>query len=414
MLVTQICSAQWVQLGLEDKGIKDIATSFSTIFAISSDSGSVYRSTDNGANWLKIVDSNATDMASQPPISGKIFMVRDSLPFPNGNLSVSSDFGDTWQRLNVVEQLPPLDYPVPRRVFTTPGGYVFCGMDVYFGLDGWYNAFALSTDEGSTWTSPGWDILGGRLFDYNSNFVITSGDWFNTGAHNAGVYLSPNNGLTWMEIGYPVLGATTLKLCSNRNILCGAHGIEGGLWLSIDSCSTWTRVSTIAPQAGLSIESGGILVGTDNLGVFLFSDDGDSLGSFNEGLTNLNVHTIIMGNSGYVYVGTDNGVWRRPLSEITSVEENPMQIPSSYILSQNFPNPFNPSTKIKYSVPQSSQVVIKIFDIVGNEIETLVNEEKPAGSYELTWNAANLPSGVYFYQLRAGSFVETKKMLLLK
>jgi hypothetical protein len=84
------------------------------------------------------------------------------------------------------------------------------------------------------------------------------------------------------------------------------------------------------------------------------------------------------------------------------------------LLSQNYPNPFNPSTKIKYSVPNSSQVVIKIFDILGNEIETLVNEEKPAGTYEVTWYAEQLPSGVYFYQLRAGSFVQTKKMLLLK
>jgi hypothetical protein len=83
-------------------------------------------------------------------------------------------------------------------------------------------------------------------------------------------------------------------------------------------------------------------------------------------------------------------------------------------MEQNYPNPFNPSTKIKYSVPQSSNVVIKIFDVLGNEIETLVNEEKSTGTYELTWYATNLPSGVYFYQLNAGSFVETKKMLLLK
>jgi hypothetical protein len=90
----------------------------------------------------------------------------------------------------------------------------------------------------------------------------------------------------------------------------------------------------------------------------------------------------------------------------------------SFELRQNYPNPFNPSTKIKYSVPQSSNVVIKVFDILGNEIETIVNEEKQTGTYELTWNATSatggLPSGVYIYQLRAGSFIATKKMLLLK
>jgi hypothetical protein len=88
--------------------------------------------------------------------------------------------------------------------------------------------------------------------------------------------------------------------------------------------------------------------------------------------------------------------------------------PNLFSLSQNFPNPFNPSTKIKYSVPQTSNVVIKVFDILSNEIETLVNEEKPSGTYEITWYAKQFPSGVYFYQLKAGSFVETKKMVLLK
>jgi len=88
--------------------------------------------------------------------------------------------------------------------------------------------------------------------------------------------------------------------------------------------------------------------------------------------------------------------------------------PLMFSLDQNYPNPFNPSTKIKYSVPQLSQVQIKVFDVLGNDIETLVNEDKPIGTYELNWNAANLPSGVYFYQLQAGNFVETKKMLLLK
>jgi hypothetical protein len=89
-------------------------------------------------------------------------------------------------------------------------------------------------------------------------------------------------------------------------------------------------------------------------------------------------------------------------------------VPAEFLLTQNYPNPFNPSTKIKYSIPQSSQVTIKVFDILGNEIETLVNEDKPAGTYELTWYAEQLPSGIYFYKLQAGNFIETKKMILLK
>ena len=88
--------------------------------------------------------------------------------------------------------------------------------------------------------------------------------------------------------------------------------------------------------------------------------------------------------------------------------------PEKFNLEQNYPNPFNPSTKIKYSIPQTSHVQIKIFDVLGNEIETLVKEEKPIGNYELDWDAIGLPSGIYFYRLQAGSFIDTKKMILLK
>jgi len=99
---------------------------------------------------------------------------------------------------------------------------------------------------------------------------------------------------------------------------------------------------------------------------------------------------------------------------IVGVEDQGENNPEEFALHQNYPNPFNPSTKIKYSVPQSSSVVIKVFDILGNEIETLVNEEKTIGTYEITWYAEDLPSGIYFYRLQAGSFVETKKMVLMK
>ena len=98
----------------------------------------------------------------------------------------------------------------------------------------------------------------------------------------------------------------------------------------------------------------------------------------------------------------------------SDIDETYSETLTNLSIRQNYPNPFNPSTNIKYSIQQSSLVVIKIFDILGNEIETLVKEEKPAGTYEITWYANNLPSGVYFYQLKSGSYVETKKMVLMK
>ena len=129
------------------------------------------------------------------------------------------------------------------------------------------------------------------------------------------------------------------------------------------------------------------------------------------------VYAVIDPDNTITEVHENNNIGFIPImvSGATFVEEEMKNsLPNLYALEQNYPNPFNPSTKIRYSVPQSSNVMLKIFDILGNEIETLVNEEKPVGTYELTWYAKNLPSGVYFYRLQAGSFVETKKMLLLK
>jgi hypothetical protein len=86
--------------------------------------------------------------------------------------------------------------------------------------------------------------------------------------------------------------------------------------------------------------------------------------------------------------------------------------PIHYDLSQNYPNPFNPSTQITYSIPKATDVTLKVYDVLGREIAVLVNERKQPGEYKVTWNAEGVPSGVYFYRIVAGEFVETKKMMV--
>ena len=106
-------------------------------------------------------------------------------------------------------------------------------------------------------------------------------------------------------------------------------------------------------------------------------------------------------------------------------EKNNNKIPKTFSLYQNYPNPFNPSTNIQYAISSRQFVTLKVYDIIGNELATLVSEEKPAGTYEVNFNTSSLPSrqagikhipssGIYFYTLTAGSFVETKKMILMK
>jgi hypothetical protein len=87
---------------------------------------------------------------------------------------------------------------------------------------------------------------------------------------------------------------------------------------------------------------------------------------------------------------------------------------SSYRLEQNYPNPFNPNTNIEYTIPSQSFVQLIIYDVLGNEVATLVDEEKSTGSYTVNFNASSIPSGVYFYSLTAGEFTQTKKMILMK
>ena len=99
---------------------------------------------------------------------------------------------------------------------------------------------------------------------------------------------------------------------------------------------------------------------------------------------------------------------------ITSTEDSPDNLPTKYRLQQNYPNPFNPTTKMRYELPKRSNVSLKIYDILGRQVAVLVDEEKAAGRYEVRWDAGGIASGVYFYRIRTGNFVETKKLILLR
>ena len=119
---------------------------------------------------------------------------------------------------------------------------------------------------------------------------------------------------------------------------------------------------------------------------------------------------------GNLFAGIRNqGVWRRPLSDmITSVKKLSTNLPTDFSLEQNYPNPFNPSTIISFSLSSKSFASLKVYDALGKEVSILLAEELPAGTYSRQWIAGGMASGVYFYRLQAGSFTETKKLLLLK
>lgn len=134
-----------------------------------------------------------------------------------------------------------------------------------------------------------------------------------------------------------------------------------------------------------------------------------------------NTEYQISGTVGQPLIGISNnvnfllgsGFWSVSGS-VTSLNGDENILPTEYNLYQNYPNPFNPSTIIKYSVPERSNVIIQVFNIVGEEIEILVNQEKDSGFYEVQFSGVGLASGIYIYRITAGNFFQSKKMLLIK
>jgi|WetSurMetagenome_2_1015567.scaffolds.fasta_scaffold01309_2 hypothetical protein len=142
-----------------------------------------------------------------------------------------------------------------------------------------------------------------------------------------------------------------------------------------------------------------------------------SSGSYNLDIDqSLIFYTAIIGGDDYndIYQNmiTARNVFNLIITDIN--EKSELHSPGNYKLSQNYPNPFNPSTKISWQSPTGSWQTLKIYDVLGNEVATLVDEYKPAGTYEVEWNAGDFPSGIYFYQLKTENYIETKKMILMK
>jgi subtilisin family serine protease len=185
-------------------------------------------------------------------------------------------------------------------------------------------------------------------------------------------------------------------------ILNDASDGHFGVYTGFTSAEKWTALSsgtTVKPSAGTGdiseVTSGGpysILAG-DTLKVAFAVAAGNSLDDLRSAISSA--------RSKYQEILTD-------------VSSEKTATPVSYNLSQNYPNPFNPSTTVKYQIAKQSSVTLKIYDILGREIATLVNEEKPAGSYSVSFNASSFSSGIYFYQIKAGGYTAVKKMILLK
>ncbi len=158
--------------------------------------------------------------------------------------------------------------------------------------------------------------------------------------------------------------------------------------------------------------------GSDNNGVYKSVNAGITFSLFNNSFTPSNkvIGISIDGGTGdTIIVATDKRVYKVWASHIvTSIQPINNSMPDAFSLFQNYPNPFNPTTNIKFQMPKSGFVKLIVYDLLGKEIQTLVNEKLSPGTYEVDFDGSSLPSGVYFYMLESGNFTETKKMMLVK
>jgi hypothetical protein len=199
------------------------------------------------------------------------------------------------------------------------------------------------------------------------------------------------------------------------NLFAGTYG--GGAFLSTDNGTSWTQVIngyTNTSVNSFAVSGTNLFAGSNGAGVFLSTNYGTSWTSISTGLTNNIINALAVSGTKLMAGTWGSGVWSRPLSEITSVQSTSSVLPTEFKLQQNYPNPFNPTTNIKFDVAKMGNVKIAVFDVTGREVQMLVNESMNPGTYEVTFDGSKLTSGIYFYKISVGDFIDTKRMLMVK
>jgi photosystem II stability/assembly factor-like uncharacterized protein len=267
-----------------------------------------------------------------------------------------------------------------------------------------------TTNGGVNWSSA-------TIGNINSNFnSVTFTDAMTGYACGTSTFAkSTDAGANWtiQDMGIDILSSIqfldnlTGWMCGNNNVYKTTN--SGGNWNTSfvqNNCISLYSVHFVNEQTGWVCGCQGSIYGTTNGGInWLLQSTGTTFALYSM--------SFVSASTGWA-VGYNGRILKTTNGGITVVQQVSNEIPKSFSLSQNYPNPFNPNSKIKFQIPKSSDVKLVVYDVLGREVQTLINESISPGTYEVTFDGSNLPSGVYFYRLVAGNFVETKRLVLLK
>jgi len=427
-LVVTIESAQaqtfWTAAGLQGDSVTSIvvAPNGDIFAAVASSNGQypipyigVFRSEDNGNTWvmLKNPKNDQGGTISLGPVygctpNGKLFM--GDVTGGGKSLASADDTGGNITQLYMTSQSSGTD-PAITSVTLTPNGEV----DAATGISG----LLVSDDGGLNWT-PNESVSFPNSDDYPATLACSPrGVLYAASA----TQLSRKNGPSspWQSIGGSFGGfgnGVSFAFDKNDNIFAGGNN---GLFNSTDKGNSWNPLSTPAASSSsyvLAVAANGTIFMSPNnfegneSGVYVSTDNGADWVSTTDGLTNTFVNSFAINRAGIVFAATYGGVFKS-VASTGGVKEISNKLPEAYLLEQNTPNPVNASTAIHFSIPEPSLVSINLYDVTGKKIAEIVNGFYSSGTFEATFDASHLPSGVYIYRMTAGGFTQTKSFVVL-
>lgn len=385
LLISTIADAQWVKVS--NMSFTSAAVTGSNIYA-AKDYGEIYKTTVGDTNWVQVSHIN-------PGGSGSISLaVNGNRIFaggPNG-FYYTTDGDTNWTQTFTGGS---------SNLLSTPSGlYIISGNYIWRSSNNGVSFVQTASPQNPT-------ALGSNV----NGSIIYAG-------YTSGLYLSNNNGSSWTLLAALDTVMITSVKTNGSNIYVttsGSTSNPGSIWISSNNGTNWarTQISGTIGYNSIVIVNNDVFIGSTS-GILLSRDNGNTWRFKNEGINGTWGSFVLVYGNGYIFAPNFGKTYKRLYTEIISVRNISTEVPDKFSLSQNYPNPFNPSTTIRYQIPKQEVITLKIFDVTGKVIETLVNEKQSPGTYEVNWNASKYSSGVYFYRVEAENFTDTKRMLLIK